>query len=222
MTRVILLTFACLGWAWFELSGGSDFQPGQNGVTLVASVSQSDLQPVEPASPQVARADTAATVLTSFSAPSPAKVIRVAAPVRTPKPVIAQNAVAQAIVTPAVATAPLFDIAASNKPLIAPESTTPDFSVLSDKPDLAGLLDTAGFAVLTDTPDLAVADYRRVTGSRVNLRGGPSTDYDVVTQLLRGEEVEVLANQDNGWVKLRALDGSDIGWMSDSFLKVVN
>ncbi|PYG31239.1 SH3 domain-containing protein [Pelagimonas varians] len=180
MARVILLTFACLGWAWFELSGGSDFQPGQNGVTLVASVPKVTSDRIEPAVPQVARADTTGSALTSFGTPKTAKVI-LASAVRTPKPVIA----------PAVAQAPLMAT-----PAVARDSIATEFAVL--------------------------ADYRQVTGSRVNLRGGPSTKFDVVTQLLRGEEVEILANQDDGWVKLRALDGSEIGWMSDSFLKAVN
>lgn len=185
MARVILLTFACLGWAWFELSGGSDFQPGQNGVTLMASVSKVASDPVEPAFPQVARADTTGTVLTSFGTPKPAKVI-LAAAVVAPKPIAEP-----AVFTPAVA-----KVALTATPVLSRDSFADEIAKL--------------------------ADYRQVTGSRVNLRGGPSTKFDVVTQLLRGEEVEILASQDNGWVKLRALDGSDIGWMSDSFLKVVN
>ena len=61
-------------------------------------------------------------------------------------------------------------------------------------------------------------DYRVVTGSRVNLRAGPGTRYGVVTQLLQGEEVEILTDDGTGWVELRALDGNSIGWMADAFL----
>jgi uncharacterized protein YgiM (DUF1202 family) len=61
-------------------------------------------------------------------------------------------------------------------------------------------------------------DYRVVSGSRVNLRAGPGTDFGIVTRLVRGNEVEILDDTGAGWVKLRALDGNDVGWMSDAFL----
>lgn len=69
---------------------------------------------------------------------------------------------------------------------------------------------------------LSDAEYRVVTGSRVNMRRGPSTGHDVVGKLIKGAEVEVLDVNETGWVKLRTLDGSKIGWMSDKFLAASN
>jgi uncharacterized protein YgiM (DUF1202 family) len=61
-------------------------------------------------------------------------------------------------------------------------------------------------------------DIRIVTGSLVNLRSGPGTNYEVVDQLARDTEVEVISDQGNGWVELRPVDGDITGWMSDSLL----
>lgn len=57
-----------------------------------------------------------------------------------------------------------------------------------------------------------------VTGSRVNLRAGPSTDNAVRGQVVRGQAVELVERLDNGWVEIRA-DGVDgTVFMSGDFL----
>ncbi len=71
----------------------------------------------------------------------------------------------------------------------------------------------------TPAPNAPVAatDIRSVTGSSVNVRGGPGTDYSVVNRLVQGDEVEVIEDSGDGWVRLRPLNGSPSGWMA-SFL----
>ncbi|WP_372834760.1 SH3 domain-containing protein [Puniceibacterium confluentis] len=58
-------------------------------------------------------------------------------------------------------------------------------------------------------------DIRKVDGSRVNVRFGPGTNYSIVTKLGRGDEVEVLQNNGEGWLKLRVVESNRIGWMAD-------
>ncbi|MEM6477506.1 MAG: SH3 domain-containing protein [Pseudomonadota bacterium] len=65
---------------------------------------------------------------------------------------------------------------------------------------------------------LASVDLRIVNGSRVNMRTGPGTNYQVLSQLLRGEEAEVLSSNDAGWVKIRALSTGRVGWMAERLL----
>lgn len=62
-----------------------------------------------------------------------------------------------------------------------------------------------------------VSRYWYVTGSRVNLRGGPSTSDAVVGQVTLGTEAEVLADAD-GWYQIRLADGSASGWIFGKFL----
>ncbi|WP_058862750.1 SH3 domain-containing protein [Pseudoponticoccus marisrubri] len=183
---MILVTFGVLGWAWFELSGGTDFEPGQNGVQVLAQVETEQTQPAAPQQPTERVARTTAT-----------------------NPVSLSNVAALGM--------PLLDTA-SQRPPFRP-GAEPGNEQVAMLQNASLRTDAAPEPVVTEAVSI---DYRVVTGSRVNLRGGPSTGYGVVTQLLRGEEVEVLDDTGDGWVKLRALDGDNVGWMSDAFLEAAN
>lgn len=67
--------------------------------------------------------------------------------------------------------------------------------------------------------DNTVKYNKEVTGSRVNLRKGPGTNYPVVTSLSRGTSVGVIS-ESNGWSKIN-YNGS-IGYMSSSYLGTIN
>lgn len=43
MKAYIWVTFALLGWAYYEVSGGRDFEPGSNGISVFAEVEQTPL-----------------------------------------------------------------------------------------------------------------------------------------------------------------------------------
>ncbi len=208
MTRVMLVTFAVLGWAWFELSGGTEFIPGENGVDLLAEAPV--LEPRPAVHPKLVLANAPIT---------PAAKLAAEAVTRDDSPDLAGFAEAQPRPNQ------VKTVFAPAQTLSAPSLPSATLPAAGEK--LASLDQPAVIsdAVVVQSPvvlNLKPVDYRSVTGSRVNLRQGPSTDFDVVTQLLRGEEVEVLDSAGDGWVKLRALDGSDIGWMSDSFLSAAN
>lgn len=186
MIRLFIVTFAVLGWAWYELSGGSEFEAGSQGISVLASVETKELEPVTaPIEPQVSRTDLSEAPLTAVATPAPA-----------PKPVL-QLTPAAAPVSPVVV------------PVAAP-------SVASADPVIQPVVTQASTTIA------ASVDYRAVTGSRVNLRSGPGTRHDVVTQLFRGDEVEVLQDPGSGWVQLRSLNGSNVGWMSADFLVAAN
>ena len=69
------------------------------------------------------------------------------------------------------------------------------------------------------TPDPApVTDLRSVTGNSVNVRGGPGTEYGVVARMVRGDQVEVLEDNGNGWIRMRQVDGAASGWIADFLL----
>jgi uncharacterized protein YgiM (DUF1202 family) len=61
-------------------------------------------------------------------------------------------------------------------------------------------------------------DIRTVSGNRVNVRGGPSTNFSVVSKLIRGDAVEILEDNGNGWVKMRSVLTGEEGWMADFLL----
>ena len=73
----------------------------------------------------------------------------------------------------------------------------------------------------TSAAPLAEAEPQRsfwyVTGSVVNLRGGPGTSNPVVGTVTLGTEAEVLSDND-GWFEIRLADGSASGWIFGKFL----
>lgn len=192
MLRISLITFGMLGWAWYEMSGGANFVPGQHGVQLLAAAHVPASAPAH-VSEKVAR-DAPAADLNAIIRPAVQPTLVRAVAAEPPAAVAVDQDKIAMLATPAV---------------------------MSD----AMPADEGGEGLPSIEHVVAAAaqvDYRTVTGNRVNLRGGPSTQFDVVTQLLKGEEVEVLDADGSGWLKLRALDGNDIGWMSQDFLTASN
>ena len=168
MYKFILISFGLLGFAFYELSGGNDF----DGEAL--RLSRVDAAPVgEQAVP---------TLLAQ------------APQVNTPEVTRDSVDLISLEIEPAAAQI----IQAS---LVVEQDTAP--VVL---PSIVDQLPAASY------------DIRSVTSNRVNVRGGPSTSFDVVGKLVRGAEVEVLTDTGNGWVEMQSLDGSTIGWMADFLL----
>lgn len=57
-----------------------------------------------------------------------------------------------------------------------------------------------------------------VTGTRVNLRAGPSTDTAIVTALTQGTATELIAEAPDGWYEIRDPASGTSGFMSGDFL----
>ena len=57
-----------------------------------------------------------------------------------------------------------------------------------------------------------------VTGTRVNMRAGPSTNDSVVGSLQRGARAELLADTRDGWLQIRDISTGAEGYMSARFL----
>ena len=67
-------------------------------------------------------------------------------------------------------------------------------------------------------PEQTSTDIRQVSGNRVNVRGGPGTDFGIVGKLVRGDAVEIIEDNGDGWVLMRPVDGGAEGWMADFLL----
>lgn len=61
----------------------------------------------------------------------------------------------------------------------------------------------------------------RVTGSVVNARSGPGTQYQVLTRLRRGQELVATGETDGTWAKAVVSDTGEEVWMHTSFLDEV-
>lgn len=60
-------------------------------------------------------------------------------------------------------------------------------------------------------------DIREVAGSRVNMRMGPGTGFEVITTLDGGTKLEVLSVDAEGWANVSTERGIE-GWMAERLL----
>ena len=199
MTKFILLTFGFLGWAFFEMSGGTDFKPASQ--TLAANdATQRNI---------ILR-------LTSHDEPSATTVATKVKPVDTTPKGYGNNDVKRVALN---LTAARNNTGAKNAAFVTNAAYVPvsasGSSSTAASPAVLQTTDTSNETVAKSNDVNATADIRSVNGNRVNLRGGPGTDYGVVTKMGRGDMVEVIQDNGDGWVKLRSVDGGSEGWMAE-------
>ncbi|MBY6002883.1 SH3 domain-containing protein [Salipiger bermudensis] len=204
MTRFvfIVMTFGFLSLAWYEMSGGAEFEPGTQTVNL-PTIDFASAESDEMLAAEAARAETVDLTTVAPAAATQAKADR--------------PAVDKLGVT-------LASAAAVPQPAVEPEKAV-EVAALDTRSDATVEGATVERVVFGAEPEPVLApelDLRRVTGNVVNMRNGPSTGFPVVSQLRRGDEVEVLADPGEGWVKLQVLETNRVGWMSARFLRAAN
>ncbi|WP_273508246.1 SH3 domain-containing protein [Planktotalea frisia] len=177
MGKIIVITFAFMAFAFYELSGGSDF-------VAIADEKRAALA-VEQAEEQRLIAETKAERLNTQPE---AQIVLASATVST-----SGTVVQDVEVTP---------------PLVEEEK-------IEAVTEVAAVLET----VVEEEP---AADMRKVTAARVNMRQGPGQNFSVVAKLNNGDEVEILQDPGDGWVKLKVMDSGRIGWMADFLLTASN
>lgn len=177
MGKIIIITFAFLGFAFYEMSGGDEFVP-------VAHEKRAALE-VERAEKERMLAEAKAEKLKEAPV---AQVILASAVVASPE-----------VKTDEVIEAVTAALEADKVETIVGEEVVAE--------------------VVEETP---AVDLREVTAARVNMRNGPGQKFDVVAKLTSGEQVEILQDPGNGWVKLRVADSGRVGWMADFLLTASN
>lgn len=189
MKTFILLTFGFLGFAFYQMSGGADFEPASARLAAADVIEATPApQPAAPAAPV-----TTAAAASISKIDSSANVTRVALDLTTVAP-------PAAVETPS-------EQPVRSKARVIDSSQTPQII-------LPSLIATTN----TNASDTGTRDVRIVSGKRVNVRGGPSTDFSIVSKLGRGDEVRILEDNGDGWVRMQPLDGGEAGWMADFLL----
>ncbi len=205
MTRLILVTFALLGWSFYVMSGGPDFEPRglrTEKPVQVASVPKPAPKPIAPA-PAEDHVKKAAIRPVEPKKPKP-----------EPEPAPVQVDTQAQLTQVAVGLnsdlslfgdqAATFSLASLDQGAAALRQITPEV------PD--GVTQTVA-------PTEPAKDIREVTGTRVNMRDGPGTIYPVVGKVSIGQKVEVIGDSGTGWLRLRVLPGQQIGWISASLIR---
>lgn len=161
MKSYVWLTFAFMGWAYYEISGGSDFEPVQ---TVIAVVEQAEPE-----------------IVTRANSPT------------------------------------LLAVSSSN---IAPQSQDTDImQALTDAVALDSVeAEPEIVAVVAPVVEPEELDIRAVKGSRVNMRMGPGTGFDVIMTLDGGTKLEILEIDADGWANVSTVDRGIEGWMAARLL----
>lgn len=215
MWRLIVITFAFLGYAFWHLSGGSDYAPRAGSIQYAAKVDETRLHQQDAlAQARDKAARPGVSVISSSSQPMTAngQPVTLASAGTTTAPV-SDGAKRQTLV-----------MNVGNDPLPRAGVTT----VSADPDKIARLIAAAEVgmqnpAATTQVQKVKAAsdtdrDIRKVRSNRVNLRAGPGTDFDVAGKLGRGDLVEVISDNGDGWVKLRVEESGEIAWMADFLL----
>lgn len=214
MKTFILVSFGFLGLVFYEMSGGSDFDPNaireQRLAALAAeeaekAAKKAEREAPEPAPVVVAEAPRVFVDTDPPLKPVDAEVTRVALNLTTLEAIPAAAPAIEAAVAEAQGEA-----VPQNVSLVTSSAETPAIIPSLIAPN-DGLQESVSQVSLTE-------DIRTVSGNRVNVRGGPGTSFGVVGRMVRGDAVIVLEDNGNGWVRFESVDGATDGWVADFLL----
>jgi hypothetical protein len=225
MSRFVAVSFLFMGWGFYELSGGADFQPPERSAAETAEA--------EPA-PQAPRVTAASLVARPVMRPADLAADK---PVATPllQPLqSASTAPGRPQADPGLRTEAALGQIASIGASLAPGGDLFTDPAPADGVQVASLeAGLASLAVNTDasqegaSPDVLASlvaaeqsgpDMREVTANAVNMRGGPGTGYPVIGRMTRGQEVEILSDIGTGWLRLRDTEKNKVGWIAASLI----
>jgi len=206
MTRLILVTFAMLGWTFYIMSGGPNFEPRGK------RAPKPEIVAVAPSAKPESPAPATAEDLVTRAALQPSVPVE---PIAEP--------VAETLATTTDASEAQALLAQVSLGLSAPLSTfgeTGASFTLASLEDGAASLQQLPAAEPTAAPvvEEPPKDIRESAGTRVNMRDGPGTIYPVIAKVRLGQKVEVLDTSQTGWLRLRVLPEQQIGWISASLV----
>ena len=228
MPRYVFVSFLFRGWAFYELSGGADFEPAPRPDTVIA-----ERKAPAPIRPAPARATPASQpVVTTMLNPQPARPLR---PQGREALVTAASVTEGAVYRRAQAEANIAEVRASLQQGLSvfPESQDQEEIQIASLSDLAATPPTDEPEhpfVQEEQPEVSSvrpapadgADLRKVMATRVNMRAGPSLDDDIINRLERGHKVEVLENNGKGWLRLRSLPDDQVGWIAERLVSAAD
>lgn len=230
MKTYIWVTFAFLGWGYYEASGGADFRPGSAQARPVADVAEA-----APAEPRPAMAYDATTPRGRINVKHRVEAALLVALRNAPE---TRDGAAEGMLhAVAFSDNAATDALAPTRPVAMDTSTPARPSTNTDANDEQAATVSAPKTSPRPQmrPDTQIADAGTprissrsgaepgeaghvITVPRANLRVGPGTNFPVLDVLEQGNRVRVLRKGADGWVKLKGVDHGRIGWMAGYLL----
>lgn len=243
MSRFVIVSFALMGWGFYELSGGRDFTPPEHPVAKdEIAATQAPTTPGDRfkydtsqngANQNGAKIQAASLVTTPVLKPAAPLNLTAKGQVEATARPLANRARRQAIALDKIASAGsnLHSTASAFAPtaetgLLHMDNIQGGLASMTTRSPLAdgtnALALTAGLgggspALHEATPESHL-DIREIRASRVNMRQGPGTIYPVSARLLAGDKVLILDDSGTGWLQLRTKAGNKIGWVAASLV----
>lgn len=235
MRSFMFVTFAFLAFAFYHLSGGNAYEPVAHSVQARAAAKAAGSPIVAttlpaPRSGAIAAGDLATVRITKSQAPQPSRdpdqagtyevTLASAAPLtRSADPTAG-------VPEPARATAIMEAIEAAVEEAVQealPDegAATPVFSLETYVASSGDVSSEPLFARPSVTRELR-PDIRTVSGSSVNMRSGPGTEFRVLGSLPQGTEVAILDEPGNGWIMFEVTQSGETGWMADWLVTASN
>ncbi|MEY8839786.1 SH3 domain-containing protein [Cribrihabitans sp. XS_ASV171] len=211
MNKFVLASFLFLGFAFYELSGGSDFEPRGTRPEPEERTAR-----VEATKPKPNRQDRASEIVAK-QVIAPRSTVKGLAGSRdgTPEETKTETGLNEGLMRVAAGYNTNFGLETNQGGTITLASLGRDpnaLQVIAEEP--RDDQQTAAESIAVEPQ----RDIRKVTGTRVNMRLGPGTTYPVISRLNLGHEVEVLESPGNGWLRLRVLPERTVGWISASLV----
>ncbi|MFC6688707.1 SH3 domain-containing protein [Jhaorihella thermophila] len=210
--RFAIVSFVFLFWAFYELSGGADFEPRGRRPTPQADLAADRAAPVvekvaarpaiAPRKPHPRTADVPSAQESPVS--EPAADPPQTAPHKPPR-----------LAASVGAGLSLFPPVAGNASLAASGGPIPSLATIAARP--ASQTETSTTTVTPDTTPTE-PDIREIIGTRVNMRDGPGTIYPATARLMLGQKVEVLEDSGTGWLRLKTVQSGLRGWVAASLV----
>lgn len=216
MKSYVAIMFVFLAVAFYQLSGGADYAPQAGSLQVEMAKARAERA--------VQFAETPRIQLPQRTAPT----TRTATPAVVTRSTMAVDLTAQRVPAQTPTTSAVPDV--PDPTVIDAQQRLESYSLARLSPaqvtravDAAPAQDqTQALTAAVNAALNATDDIRSVQKSRVNMRMGPGTDYDVLTKLDAGMRVNVLETTGTGWVKLRVIDAGRIGWMAETLISAAN
>jgi hypothetical protein len=221
MSRFVFVSFAFLGWGFYELSGGADFTPPERPVIEVAEAHAP--KPDRRSRDEITVSAASLVTRTTIEARHKDLVRARVEEQRTPTSVASTAQARGADETPS-ASASLFTAGLGSGGIqLASLEAGLGGGLQSDwREDDAPIAAIRQPGLAEDTAagqsPAAENDIRSIRASRVNMRQGPGTAYPIITRLLAGDEVIVIDDNGAGWLHLRTTDDEHFGWIAASLV----
>lgn len=233
MSRLVIVSFAFMGWGFFELSGGRDFvapeRPQQQVASPPAAATPAQPTAADSKFQRSAKIRAASLVTTPVLHPASASANRPVTASRPAADPAHRRAVALDKIASAGTSLQSSDTAfapGAETGLLQMDNIQGGLVAMTNRPasgtDHGGIVLNTALSAADPTPPAPPAesylDIRQIRASRVNMRQGPGTIYPVIGRLLAGDEVLVVEDSGTGWLQLRTKNGQRVGWVAASLV----